>query len=114
MVQADPSLPTTDIVEKCCGPQSHSHVFGFGGGLKAKDLKGGTSSKAELLSVLHSNREDIKSLNEENKSLNEENKSLNDRLSAIEDEKKEIMKMKEFFTAQQSHVPPITSYVSTE
>ncbi|KAG5615654.1 hypothetical protein H5410_015478, partial [Solanum commersonii] len=53
----------------------------------AKDLKGRTSSKAELLSVLRSTREDIKSLNEENKSLNEENKSLNDRLSAIEDER---------------------------
>uniref|UniRef100_A0A3Q7IV77 Uncharacterized protein n=1 Tax=Solanum lycopersicum TaxID=4081 RepID=A0A3Q7IV77_SOLLC len=80
MVQADPSLPIIEIVEKCCGPQTLSHVFGIGGGLKAKDLKGGTSSKAELLSALRSIREDIKFLNEENKILNEENKSLNDRL----------------------------------
>ncbi|KAH0776322.1 hypothetical protein KY290_007733 [Solanum tuberosum] len=109
MVQADQSLPTIEIVEKCCGPQTHSHVFGFGGGVKAKDLKGGTSSKAELLSALRSTRENIKSLNEENKSLNEENKYLNDRLSTIEDAMKEIMKMKELFAAQQSHVPPITS-----
>jgi len=113
MVQADPYLPIIAIVEKCCGPQTRSHVFGFGGGVKAKDLKGGTSSKAELLSALRSTREDIKSLNEENKSLNEENKSLNDRLSTIEDKMKEIMQMKELFAAQQSHVPPITS-VSTE
>ncbi|KAH0685705.1 hypothetical protein KY290_017231 [Solanum tuberosum] len=72
MVQADPSRPTTEIVEKYCGPQTRSHVFGFWGGVKAKDLKGGTSSKAELLSALRSTRKDIKSLNEENKSLNKE------------------------------------------
>ncbi|KAH0729999.1 hypothetical protein KY289_001187 [Solanum tuberosum] len=113
MVQEDLSLPTIEIVEKCCGPQTHSHVFEFGGGVKAKDLKGGTSSKAELLSALRSTREDIKSLNEESKSLNEENKSLNDRMSTIENEMKEIMKLKELFAAQQSHVT-ITSSVSTE
>ncbi|KAH0633355.1 hypothetical protein KY284_036141 [Solanum tuberosum] len=103
-----------EIVEKCCGPQTRSHVFGFWGGVKAKDLKGGTSSKAELLSTLRSTRDDNKFLNEENKSLNEENKSLNDRLSTLEDEMKEIMKMKEFFDAQQSNVPPTISPVSTE
>ncbi|KAH0638957.1 hypothetical protein KY285_035543 [Solanum tuberosum] len=114
MVQVDPSLPTLEIVEKCCGPQTRSHVFGFGGGVKAKDLKGGTSSKAELLSVLRSTREDIKSLNEENKSLNEENKSLTNRLSTLEDAMKEVMKMKELFVAHQSHVPATTSSFSTE
>uniref|UniRef100_M1E199 Uncharacterized protein n=1 Tax=Solanum tuberosum TaxID=4113 RepID=M1E199_SOLTU len=100
MVQADPSLHTIEIVEKCCGPQTRRHVFGFWGRVKAKDLKGETSSKAELLFVLRSTREDIK--------------SLNDRLSTIEDEMKEIMKMKEFFTAQQSYVPPTTSSFSTK
>ncbi|KAH0660315.1 hypothetical protein KY290_032510 [Solanum tuberosum] len=88
MVQADPSLPSIEIVEKCCGPQTRSHVFGYGGRVKAEYLKCGTSSKAELLSALRSTREDNKSLNEENKSLNEENKSLNDRLSTLEDEMK--------------------------
>ncbi|KAH0776655.1 hypothetical protein KY290_008066 [Solanum tuberosum] len=114
MVQADPSLPTIEIVEKCCGPQTRSHVFGFGGGVKAKDLKGRTSSKAELLSMLRSTREDIKSLNEENKSLNEENKSLTNRLSTLEDAMKEVMKMKELFVAHQSHVPATTSSFSTK
>ncbi|KAH0725079.1 hypothetical protein KY284_000944 [Solanum tuberosum] len=112
MVQEDPSLSSIEIVEKCCGPQTRSHVFG--GGVKTKDLKGGTFSKAELLSALCSTRDDYKFLNEENKSLNEENKSLNDRLSTLEDEMKEIMKMKELFAAQQSHVPPIISHVSTK
>ncbi|KAH0727842.1 hypothetical protein KY289_003904 [Solanum tuberosum] len=83
MVQADPSVPTREIVEKCCETQTSSHIFGFGGGVKTKDLKGGTSSKAELLYALRSTREDIKSLNEENKSLNEENKSLTKRLSTL-------------------------------
>ncbi|KAH0650507.1 hypothetical protein KY284_030419 [Solanum tuberosum] len=89
------------------------HVFIFGGGVKAKDLKGGTSSKAELLSELRSTRDDNKflneenkSLNEENKSLNEENKSLNDRLSTLEDEMKQIMKMKNslLLNNQMSHL----------
>ncbi|KAH0633427.1 hypothetical protein KY284_036213 [Solanum tuberosum] len=48
------------------------------------------------------------------KYLNEENKYLNDRLSTLEDEMKAIMKMKEFFDAQQSDVPPTISHVSTE
>ncbi|WMV08999.1 hypothetical protein MTR67_002384 [Solanum verrucosum] len=113
-VHEDPSLSSIEIVEKCCGPQTRSHVFGFGGGVKAKYLKGGTSSKAELLSALRSIRDDNKFLNEENKSLNEETNSLNDRLSTLKDEMKAIMKLKEFFDAQQSDVPPTTSFVSTE
>ncbi|OIT27196.1 hypothetical protein A4A49_59141 [Nicotiana attenuata] len=107
IVQSDPSLPTIEIVEKYCGPQTHSHVFGFEGGVKAKDLKGATSSKAKLLSALRSTRE-------ENKSLNEENKSLHDRLSTIEDEMKEMRKIREYFAAKQSHVSPSTSHISTE
>lgn len=91
IVQEDPSLSCIEIVEKCCGPQTYSHVFGFGDGVKAKDFKGGTSSKAELLSALCSTRDD-------NKFLNLENKSLNDRLSTLEN------KMKQFFHAQQSDV----------
>ncbi|KAH0773680.1 hypothetical protein KY290_010817 [Solanum tuberosum] len=114
MVQAYPSLTTIEIVEKCCGPQTRSHIYGFWGGLKAKDLRGGTSSKAELLSTLRSTQEDIKSLNEENKSLNEENKSLNNHLSTLEDEMKEVMKMKELFVAHQSRAAATTSSFSTE
>ncbi|OIT27514.1 PREDICTED: uncharacterized protein LOC109213851 [Nicotiana attenuata] len=107
IVQSDPSLPSIEIVEKYCGPHTRSHVFGFGGGVKAKDLKCGTSSKVELLSAL-------RSIREENKSLNEENKSLHDRLSTLEDEMKEMKKIKELFAAQQSHVSPRTSPGSTE
>ncbi|KAM3200433.1 hypothetical protein P3L10_032795 [Capsicum annuum] len=79
MVNAEPFLSSIEIVGKCFGPQNRSHVVFFGDGVKAKDLKGGTSSKAELLSMLHSTQE-------ENKYLNKENKSLNDYLSTLEDE----------------------------
>ncbi|KAM3303807.1 putative protein isoform X6 [Capsicum chacoense] len=54
IVKAEPSLPTIEIVEKCWGPQNHSHVVCFGGGVKAKDMKEGTSSTTELLSALRS------------------------------------------------------------
>ncbi|XP_047262582.1 uncharacterized protein LOC107861102 [Capsicum annuum] len=107
IVKAEPSLPTIEIVEKCWGPQNRSHVVFFGGRVKAKDMKGGTSLKTELLSALHSTRED-------NKSLIEENKSVNDRLSTLEDEMEKIRKMQEFFAAQQSHIPHTTPPVSTE
>ncbi|KAM3337987.1 hypothetical protein P3S68_032312 [Capsicum galapagoense] len=86
IVKADPCLTTIEIVEKCWGPQNRSYVVCFGGGVKEKDMKGGTSSKTELLSALRSTRED-------NKSLIEENKSLNDHLSTLEDEMENIRKI---------------------
>ncbi|KAH0706085.1 hypothetical protein KY289_011161 [Solanum tuberosum] len=44
ILKVEPSQPSIEIVEKCCGPQTRSH--GFGGGVKAKDMRGGTSSKS--------------------------------------------------------------------
>ncbi|XP_073048428.1 uncharacterized protein [Primulina eburnea] len=35
-VQSNASLSHIEVVEKCFGPQCHSHVFGFGGGMKRK------------------------------------------------------------------------------
>ncbi|KAH0709090.1 hypothetical protein KY284_010517 [Solanum tuberosum] len=107
ILKVEPYMPSIEIVQKCCGPRNRSHVFVFGGGVKAKDMRGGTSSKAELLSELRSTQEKYKS-------LNEKNKSLNDHLSTIEDDLKEIRNMKELFTAQQSHDLHMTSPVSFE
>ncbi|KAM3290155.1 hypothetical protein P3S67_018444 [Capsicum chacoense] len=70
-------------------------------------MKGGTSSKTELLSALRSTQE-------VNKFLIEENKLLNDCLSTLEDDMEKIRKMQEFFAAQQSHIPHTTCPVSTE
>ncbi|KAG5617775.1 hypothetical protein H5410_017599, partial [Solanum commersonii] len=49
IVKAEPSLPSLEIVEKCYGPQNHSPVFYFGGEVKARDVKWGTSSKSHIL-----------------------------------------------------------------
>uniref|UniRef100_A0A3Q7I2J5 Uncharacterized protein n=1 Tax=Solanum lycopersicum TaxID=4081 RepID=A0A3Q7I2J5_SOLLC len=107
IIIVEPYLPCLEIVEKCCGPQNRNHVFFFGGGAKVKDMRGGTSSKAELLSELRSTQQ-------KNKYLNDEDKSLHDRLTRLEDWIKEIINMKEFFAAQQSHNLHMTSPVSTE
>ena len=53
-MEFEPSVSSREIVEKCFATQTRSHVFGFGSGVKAKDLKGGASSKAELLAELRS------------------------------------------------------------
>ncbi|KAH0746202.1 hypothetical protein KY285_007859 [Solanum tuberosum] len=52
LVQYDSSLTNIEVVKKCFGPQRKSHVIGFGGGITAKELKGGNSSKAGLLDKL--------------------------------------------------------------
>ncbi|XP_060181761.1 uncharacterized protein LOC132611347 isoform X2 [Lycium barbarum] len=100
LVQSEPSLLSIEIVEKCFGPQNHSHVFGFGGGVKAKDLKGGTSSKAELFFELRSTRE--------------ENQSLEDQLSNFENEMKEMKQLKVWVLAQYSNFQPTASECSAE
>ncbi|KAM3205115.1 hypothetical protein P3L10_028525 [Capsicum annuum] len=107
IVNAEPSVSSKEIVEKCFGPQNRSHVVAFGGVVKANDLEGRTSSKVELLSTLRSTQE-------ENKYLNKENKSLNDLLSTLEDEMIEIRKIKEFFTSQQPQVRDTTSPILNE
>ncbi|KAH0757299.1 hypothetical protein KY290_020792 [Solanum tuberosum] len=83
LVESEPSLSSIEIVEKCFGPQSCSHVFGFGGGVKARDLKGGTSSKAELLAELRSTQK--------------ENQSFKDCMSNFQNEMKELKQLKDFF-----------------
>ncbi|WMV07748.1 hypothetical protein MTR67_007374 [Solanum verrucosum] len=69
-------------------------MYGFGGGVKATDLKGGTSSKAELLAELRSTQK--------------ENQSLKDCVSNFQNEMKELKQLKEFFLAQHpNYQPPI-------
>ncbi|KAH0759776.1 hypothetical protein KY290_023269 [Solanum tuberosum] len=92
LVESEPSLSSIEIVEKCFGPQSRSHVFGFGGGVKARDLKGGASSKPELLAELRSTQK--------------ENQSLKDCISNFQNEMKELKQLKEFFLAQHPNFQP--------
>ncbi|XP_019235469.1 PREDICTED: uncharacterized protein LOC109215811 [Nicotiana attenuata] len=53
LVQSESSLTNIEVVERCFGPQRKSHIVGFGGGITAKELKGGNSSKAVLLEKLN-------------------------------------------------------------
>ncbi|XP_027770875.1 uncharacterized protein LOC107009044 [Solanum pennellii] len=92
LVESEPSLSSIEIVEKCFGPQSRTHVFGFGGGLKARDLKGGASSKAELLAELCSTQK--------------ENQSLKDCMSNFQNEMKELKQLKEFLLVQHTNFQP--------
>ncbi|OIT21546.1 hypothetical protein A4A49_53286, partial [Nicotiana attenuata] len=57
-VQSESSLPNIKVVERCFGPQRQSHVVGFGGGITAKELKGGNSSKAALLEKLNATQKE--------------------------------------------------------
>ena len=61
-MQSESSLTNIEVVERCFGPQRKSHVVGFGGGITAKELKGGNSSKAALLEKLNATEKENKSL----------------------------------------------------
>nr|XP_016435796.1 PREDICTED: uncharacterized protein LOC107762009 [Nicotiana tabacum] len=53
----EPETNEKYVVERCFGPQRKSHVVGFGGGITAKELKGGNSSKDALLEKLSAKKE---------------------------------------------------------
>ncbi|XP_075107736.1 uncharacterized protein LOC107786324 [Nicotiana tabacum] len=62
LVQSELSLTNIEVVERCFGPQQKSHVVGFGGGITAKELKGGNSAKAALLEKLNATVKENESL----------------------------------------------------
>ncbi|TMW99927.1 hypothetical protein EJD97_001689, partial [Solanum chilense] len=62
LVQSDTSLKKIEVVEMCFGPQCKSHVVGFGGGITAKELKDGNSSKAALFDRLNARENETDSL----------------------------------------------------
>nr|XP_009628934.2 uncharacterized protein LOC104119203 [Nicotiana tomentosiformis] len=62
LVQSESSLTNIEVVERCFGPQRKSHVVGFGGGITAKELKGGNSSKTALLEKLSATEKENESL----------------------------------------------------
>ncbi|XP_019266318.1 PREDICTED: uncharacterized protein LOC109243784 [Nicotiana attenuata] len=62
LVQSESSLTNIEIVERCFGPQRRSHVVGFCGGITAKELKRGDSSKAALLEKLNATEKENESL----------------------------------------------------
>ncbi|XP_049399721.1 uncharacterized protein LOC125863748 [Solanum stenotomum] len=84
LLQVEPSLTNIEVVERCFGPQSKSHVVGFGGGITSKDLKGGSSAKAALLEQLNVSRKEKAALLEELNASRKENESMKRRLDNIE------------------------------
>ncbi|XP_065880646.1 uncharacterized protein [Euphorbia lathyris] len=76
--QFDPSLSTMEVIDKCFGPQSHNRVFGYGGGIKRKQLSGPKSTYEKELEAKIQARDAKIQDNEE------ENRNLKRRLEAIE------------------------------
>jgi len=84
LLQVEPSLTNIEVVERCFGPQSKSHVVGFGGGITSKDLKGGSSAKAALLEQLNVSRKEKVALLEEVNASRKENESMKRCMDNIE------------------------------
>ncbi|KAH0724859.1 hypothetical protein KY284_000724 [Solanum tuberosum] len=84
LLQVEPSLTNVEVVERCFGPQSKSHVVGFGGGITSKDLKGGSSAKPALLEQLNVSRKEKVALLEELNASRKANESMKRRMDNIE------------------------------
>ncbi|KAH0664072.1 hypothetical protein KY284_029003 [Solanum tuberosum] len=84
LLQVEPSLTNIEVVERCFGPQSKSHVVGFGGGITSKDLKGGSSAKAASLEQLNVSRKEKPALLEELNASRKENESMKRCMDNIE------------------------------
>ncbi|KAH0741487.1 hypothetical protein KY290_034530 [Solanum tuberosum] len=84
LLQVESSLTNIEVVERCFGPQSKSHVVGFSGGTTSKDLKGGSTAKTALLEELNASRKEKAALLEELNATRKENESMKRRLDSIE------------------------------
>ncbi|XP_073306721.1 uncharacterized protein [Primulina huaijiensis] len=79
-VQSNSSLSHIEVVEKCFGPQCHSHVFGFGGGMKRKHFN---CSQAAYIKDLEAK---LHEKEEENNNLKRRMDGIESRLAKIENE----------------------------
>ncbi|XP_075479082.1 uncharacterized protein LOC142520019 [Primulina tabacum] len=77
-VQSNASLSHIEVVEKCFGPQCHSHVFGFGGGMKRKHFNFSQAAYIKYLEAKLHEKE------EENNNLKRHMDEIESRLSKIE------------------------------
>ncbi|KAH0673739.1 hypothetical protein KY290_005235 [Solanum tuberosum] len=84
LLQVETFLTNIEVVERCFGPQSKSHVVGFGGGITSKDLKGGSTAKTALLEELKASRKEKVVLLEELNATRKEKESMKRRLDNIE------------------------------
>ncbi|BAH91731.1 Os02g0530850 [Oryza sativa Japonica Group] len=67
VVSSDPNLSNVEVMDKCYnGNKRRDHLIGFGGGVKARDVRGPALSKAELHARLRATERENKMLREEN------------------------------------------------
>ncbi|XP_044501877.1 uncharacterized protein LOC123222915 [Mangifera indica] len=77
-IQAEPTLSTIEVIEKCFGAQHHSNVFGYGGGIKRKNFKDPRQKKMDELQAKLLNKD------EENRILKRHITKIEERLLRIE------------------------------
>ena len=58
IVQSNPGLSSIEVMDKSDTYERRKRVVGFGGGIKARDLRGPALSKAELVSKLQKSEEE--------------------------------------------------------
>ncbi|KAH0725169.1 hypothetical protein KY284_001034 [Solanum tuberosum] len=103
VLQSEPYLTNIEVVERCFRPQRKSHVVGFCGGITSRDLKGGSSAKADLLEDLIASKKEKTALLEELNSSRKENESMKRRMDNIE------KKCERFESAMFGHQSPSRS-----
>ena len=57
IVQLNPGLSNDEVMQKCDTSKRRDRVVGFGGGIRARDLRGPALSKAELVSQLQASEQ---------------------------------------------------------
>lgn len=77
-------------MDKCFESNRRDHVVGYGGGIKARDLRSPVVTKAELIEKLTQSEQEKKELQEDNQALHEENRMINNRVSRMEEEWAEL------------------------
>ncbi|WVZ75780.1 hypothetical protein U9M48_023812 [Paspalum notatum var. saurae] len=89
----NPSLSNVQLMDKCFPSNRWDHVVGYGGGIKAKDIRTPSLSKSELIEKLTMSEAEKRELlqhnrdlREDNEGLHEENRVINNCVSRMEEE----------------------------
>jgi hypothetical protein len=82
----NPSLSNLELADKCFPSKRRDHVVGYGGGIKARDLRGPAVTKAKLIEKLAQSEQAREALQEDKQVLHEENVKVNNRMSRMEEE----------------------------
>jgi len=86
----NPSLSNVELMDKCFESNRRDHVVGYGGGIKARDLRSPIVTKGELIEKLTQSEQEKKELQEDNRALHEENRMITNRVSRMEEEWAEL------------------------